>query len=131
MSSTGARRPRACRCSASCAPGYAATNLQSGGARAGGSALQAWVMSIGNVLFAQSAAMGAMPTVMAAVADGLAGGEYIGPGGLKAMRGAPAVGRSNARSHDPELARALWEASERLTGVRFAVGREAEVALAG
>ena len=47
------------------------------------------------------------------------GGDYYGPGGPWEMRGHPRRVRSNARSHDADLQRRLWEESERLTGVTF------------
>jgi hypothetical protein len=80
--------------------------------------LMARLMSLGNAMFAQSAAHGAWPTVFAATAPGLRGGEFIGPRGLR-LWGRPNVQRSSARSHDPALAARLWACSEELTGVRY------------
>jgi len=95
-------------------PGYAATNLQS----RTGSALQNGVMALGNRIFAQSAEMGALPTLYAATQD-LPGDSYVGPDGPGEQRGHPTlVGRSGA-ARDAETARRLWELSEELTGVRF------------
>jgi hypothetical protein len=54
-----------------------------------------------------------------AALQNLPGGSYVGPGGPGEVRGRPAlVGRSAAAS-DLETAAALWDLSERLTGVRF------------
>jgi NAD(P)-dependent dehydrogenase (short-subunit alcohol dehydrogenase family) len=95
-------------------PGYAATNLQGHT----GSRLQHAVMAIGNVVIGQSPESGARPTLHAALQN-LPGGSYVGPGGPGEVRGRPAlVGRSAAAS-DLETAAALWDLSERLTGVRF------------
>jgi NAD(P)-dependent dehydrogenase (short-subunit alcohol dehydrogenase family) len=95
-------------------PGYAATNLQSRTQ----DAVQNTVMAIGNKLFAQSAEMGALPTLYAATQD-IPGGSYVGPDGIAEQRGHPTlVGRSGAAS-DAASARRLWERSEELTGVRF------------
>jgi NAD(P)-dependent dehydrogenase (short-subunit alcohol dehydrogenase family) len=105
--------------STACHPGYSSTNLQGVGPRMSGSALMGAVMSMGNVVLAQSAAMGALPTLYAAVEPTIAGSEYVGPRFLFGLRGAPVVGKSSAASHDAESARALWEVSERLTRVRF------------
>jgi hypothetical protein len=75
---------------------------------------------------AQSAAMGAQSLVYAATAAEVRGGDYIAPTGFIARRapfiarGAPGVARSSARSHDPALARRLWQISEELTGVQYA-----------
>jgi NAD(P)-dependent dehydrogenase (short-subunit alcohol dehydrogenase family) len=100
--------------SVACHPGYAATNLQSRAAREEGKSERFW--RFGH-LFAQSASDGALPTLRAATDTEAAGGSYFGPAG---RRGGPAtVVRSSARSHDTAVAEKLWEASERLTGVRF------------
>ncbi len=70
-------------------------------------------------LVAQSAAMGALPTLRAATDPAARGGDYFGPDGFREQRGHPVrVGRSEA-ARDMALARRLWAASERLTGVAF------------
>ena len=75
-------------------------------------------MAIGNRVIAQSDEQGAWPTLYAATQD-LPGGSYVGPDGFHEGRGHPTlVGRSAAAS-DAETARALWDASEQLTGVTF------------
>jgi NAD(P)-dependent dehydrogenase (short-subunit alcohol dehydrogenase family) len=66
---------------------------------------------------AQSAAMGALPTLRAATDPFAAGGQYYGPDRLLESRGHPIVVRSSARSQDPALQARLWALSERLTGV--------------
>jgi len=98
-------------------PGYAATNLQS----AAVPAHERFFMSITNVVFAQSAEMGALPTLYAAAAPDVEGGAYIGPGGLFEQRGHPARVDSAPASKDEEAARRLWDVSEELTGVRFSI----------
>ncbi len=94
-------------------PGYAATNLQSHS-----SPIENAVMAVGNKLFAQSAAMGALPTLFAATQD-IPGDTYIGPGGPGGMRGHPALSSRSGAAQNAETAEALWERSEQLTGVRF------------
>jgi NAD(P)-dependent dehydrogenase (short-subunit alcohol dehydrogenase family) len=103
-----------------CHPGYAATNLQFGAARMNHSRLQELQNQVANTLFAQSAAMGALPELYAATASCVVGGEYIGPLGLGRMRGYPGVDRSSARSYDMATAQELWRVSEELTGVHYA-----------
>jgi NAD(P)-dependent dehydrogenase (short-subunit alcohol dehydrogenase family) len=71
--------------------------------------------------FMQSAAMGALPTLRAATDPAAVGGQYFGPDGFGEFRGHPVLVESNDRSHDPELQRGLWSASEALTGVTFPV----------
>ena len=100
-------------------PGYSATNLQYGAARMTGSALRERMMSVMNSLFAQSAAMGALPTLYAATSPQIQGGEYIGPDGFQTMRGYPMVTKSNAESYDLNVARRLWTVSEQLTGIQY------------
>ena len=105
--------------SVACHPGYAATNLQAAGARMQGSSFVEAAMTLANRLFAQSAAMGALPTLYAATEPGVCGGDYIGPSGLGEQWGYPTAVQSNARSHDRDAQRRLWDISEQLTGVRY------------
>jgi NAD(P)-dependent dehydrogenase (short-subunit alcohol dehydrogenase family) len=99
-------------------PGYAATHLQTAGPARWYERLAGL---IGNLLIAQSAEMGALPTLYAAVAD-LPSGTFVGPGGPGEIRGRPRVVSAAARAYDEPLARRLWELSERLTGVRYEFG---------
>lgn len=71
--------------------------------------------------FMQSAAMGALPTLRAATDPAATGGQYYGPDGFGEFRGYPVLVESNERSHDVQLQRGLWDASEALTGVEFPV----------
>ena len=105
--------------SVACHPGWATTNLQQAGARMQGSSFLEGLAGLANTVFGQSAAMGALPTLYAAAAPGIRGGDYIGPDGLGEMRGAPKVVRATARARDVETARRLWTVSEELTGVRY------------
>ncbi len=75
----------------------------------------------------QSAAMGALPTIRAAVDPDVKGGEYYGPSGFMEQRGYPVVVQSNGSSHDQESARKLWQISEQLTGVHFDLLEKAAV----
>ncbi len=72
-------------------------------------------------VLAQSAAMGALPTLRAATDPTIGGGQYLGPNRLFESRGYPIPVRSSARSHDLELQERLWTLSEELTGVSLAV----------
>lgn len=105
--------------SVACHPGYAATNLQAAGPRMEGSSLMESITDLGNRLLAQSAAMGALPTLYAATADEIRGGDYIGPDGFFENTGYPKKTQSNARSHDRADAARLWGLSEKLTGVSY------------
>ncbi len=100
-------------------PGYAATNLQAVGPQMSGSSLMERMTDIGNKLFGQSAAGGALPSLYGATAPGVSGGQYFGPDGFMAQRGAPKAVSFVKAAKDPVAARRLWEVSEELTGVRF------------
>jgi NAD(P)-dependent dehydrogenase (short-subunit alcohol dehydrogenase family) len=100
-------------------PGYAATNLHTAGTSLGGASLQSRILGLVSPLVGQSAELGALPALYAATVPELHGGSYVGPGGLLELRGHPKLVDSNAASKDPETARRLWEASERLTGVEI------------
>jgi NAD(P)-dependent dehydrogenase (short-subunit alcohol dehydrogenase family) len=101
-------------------PGYAGTNLQRASARMRGSMLAERFWAVANALTSQSAAMGALPQVCAAVAPTVRGGEYYGPDGFGEMWGHPRLVQSNGRSRDRAAATRLWEMSEQMTGVRYA-----------
>jgi NAD(P)-dependent dehydrogenase (short-subunit alcohol dehydrogenase family) len=96
-------------------PGYSGTNLQSTGPTG---ALKG-VLKIGNAVFSQSAERGALPTLYAATAADVKGGEYYGPDGFKEMRGYPTKTKTIPEAQDPETGKRLWEVSEELTGVTY------------
>lgn len=101
-------------------PGYAATNLQYQASDMTGNPLDRLVNKVLNATVAQSDAMGALPTLYAATAD-LPGGAYVGPDGIGEFRGQPQITVPTSRARDPEAAARLWEISEELTGVRYAL----------
>ena len=107
--------------SVACHPGYAATNLQAAGPRMQGSTMLESLFSLGNSLFAQSAAMGALPTEYAAVAPDVHGGDYIGPDGIGEMWGHPVKVGCSAAARDTAAGARLWEMSEQLTKVHYAL----------
>lgn len=90
-------------------PGYASTRLQR----------HSLLFRITNVLFAQSAAMGALPALYAASASDVQGGEYFGPGGRLELRGQPTRVQTSPRARDEVVAQQLWSRSEALTGVEY------------
>lgn len=100
-------------------PGYAATHLQEVGPRESGSALMGRVVALGNRLLAQDAAMGALPSLYAASASDVRGGDYFGPSSWFEMRGHPRRVGATARARDEQTAARLWAVSEELTGVRY------------
>jgi NAD(P)-dependent dehydrogenase (short-subunit alcohol dehydrogenase family) len=80
-----------------------------------------WLMALRPLLqaFTQSPAAGALPTLRAATAPDVNGGDYYGPSGRLEMIGAPVLVPSSVRSRDPDLARRLWDVSVEMTGVEF------------
>jgi NAD(P)-dependent dehydrogenase (short-subunit alcohol dehydrogenase family) len=95
-------------------PGSTATSITG----STGSGLKTFVGSFGHRLVGMPGWRGALTTVYAATMD-VPGNTYIGPDGPREMTGWPvSVGRSRAAS-DPELARALWDRSEELSGITF------------
>ncbi|MBV8967115.1 MAG: SDR family NAD(P)-dependent oxidoreductase [Mycobacteriaceae bacterium] len=68
---------------------------------------------------AQSAEMGALPTLRAATDPGARGGQYYGPDSFFEQRGHPKLVRSSKQSHDEAQQRRLWTVSEELTGVTY------------
>src|SRR5215467_9367417 len=106
--------------SAGAHPGFAHTNLQVSGPRSGGTSLVARGMGLATRLFAQPARDGARPTLYAATAADVRGGDYFGPDGPGEMRGHhPKRVRFSAAAHDQAAAARLWAVSEELTGVTF------------
>jgi NAD(P)-dependent dehydrogenase (short-subunit alcohol dehydrogenase family) len=100
-------------------PGYAATNLQFHS----GNRLFDLFSMVANRVVAQDSDGGALPTLYAAVAD-VPGNSFVGPSGFMESRGAPTlVGRTSA-AQDMEVARRLWDVSEKLTGVSFSLSAQ-------
>jgi NAD(P)-dependent dehydrogenase (short-subunit alcohol dehydrogenase family) len=100
-------------------PGYAATNLQAVGPRMTESGVMEKITDLGNSVLAQTAAAGALPSLYAATARGVRGGQYFGPDRLFGMRGHPKQVPFVRAARNPETARRLWELSESLTGVQL------------
>jgi NAD(P)-dependent dehydrogenase (short-subunit alcohol dehydrogenase family) len=72
-------------------------------------------------LVAQSAAMGALPTLRAATDPEVRNAQYYGPDGIGEQRGHPKLVESSAQSHNEDTQRRLWTVSEELTGVTYPV----------
>ena len=97
-------------------PGYAATNLQFAGPAAWYERLGG---AIGNLMIAQSADMGALPTLYAATVPELPSGAFVGPDGFMEQRGHPRVVTAAGKAYDRRAWRRLWDVSEELTGVHY------------
>lgn len=91
-------------------PGYSNTNLQK---------TSGFIIKIMNKIIAQKAYMGALPILRAATDKNLFGAEYFGPTKMFEMRGYPEKVKSSDKSHNAQLAKELWEVSEKMTSVYF------------
>jgi NAD(P)-dependent dehydrogenase (short-subunit alcohol dehydrogenase family) len=105
-------------------PGHTHTNLVRSGMRSdvageGRLRLDGAIGLAATRLVGQSPDQGALPTLMAATAPGLPGGSYVGPAGPFALHGPPTLVELPRPALDTELGRALWELSERATGVTW------------
>lgn len=99
-------------------PGFAATNLSAAAAQMRGQGRRARATATMTRWFGQSADMGALPTLYAAVMD-LPGNTYVGPNGFGEQRGHPCVVGRSVAAEDDASARELWIRSEQLTGVQY------------
>ncbi|HEY6334068.1 MAG TPA: oxidoreductase [Blastocatellia bacterium] len=98
-------------------PGYSATNLQAGGPKLDGPSLTASFLTITNILMAQSAAMGALPTLYAATSPDATGGGFYGPS--LEIWGYPIKATPSSQALDEKSAAELWCVSEQLTGITY------------
>ena len=105
--------------SVACHPGGAATGLGSQRARAAGRPERLTIGARLMRLVLQSARAGAWPTVFAATAPGLVGGELVAPDGIAQGRGRPRVVPVFASGRDAAVAARLWELGREATGVEF------------
>jgi NAD(P)-dependent dehydrogenase (short-subunit alcohol dehydrogenase family) len=97
-------------------PGYSDTNLQT----TGPTGPAKWAMQfVGNKLIAQGADKGALPQLYAATAPDVVGADFLGPDGMRALRGHPTRVTPSKYATDEETARRLWTLSEEATGVRY------------
>jgi NAD(P)-dependent dehydrogenase (short-subunit alcohol dehydrogenase family) len=102
-------------------PGWARTDIIGNGPAAGGLLGVLWRIAK-PVLLPLSPPVGpaAFPILLAATASDARGGGYYGPTGRHEIKGPPGMASIPARALDGSAAASLWEASERLAGVRYA-----------
>jgi NAD(P)-dependent dehydrogenase (short-subunit alcohol dehydrogenase family) len=99
-------------------PGYAGTHLLANGRFGRSTGGIASLLDTANRAVGQSPAIGAWPTLMAATAD-LPGSTYCGPSGLGEVAGPPQLVGWTRQAGDREAQRALWELSEKATGIVY------------
>ena len=90
-------------------PGWTVTNLQ----------VNSKIFTFLNPFFGQDSSSGALPSLFAAAASGVRGGDYYGPQGFLELKGAPKKVKANASAHDLETAKWLWATSEKMVGHRY------------
>jgi NAD(P)-dependent dehydrogenase (short-subunit alcohol dehydrogenase family) len=100
-------------------PGWSRTDLIDNGPGRGG---------ISNVFYklfepiaSQPADAGALPSVVAATDREIRPNDYIGPDSFGGAKGKPKRVDPPKQAQDDDAARRLWEVSEKLTGVHYAV----------
>jgi NAD(P)-dependent dehydrogenase (short-subunit alcohol dehydrogenase family) len=102
-------------------PGYTATKLVSNmaGSREAGpmASMIEFFGELGNRYIAQNVVAGTLPTLYAATATDVRGGDYYGPDGFLEMRGMPGRAHLPRGAQDPETATQLWDRTAELTGV--------------
>jgi len=90
-------------------PGWTETELQR----------HVGIVNFLNRFFSQGIDMGVLPTLYAAIAPDVKGGDYYGPAGWQEMRGYPKKVEPNKLSQDKDIAQKLWRVSEELTGIEY------------
>jgi NAD(P)-dependent dehydrogenase (short-subunit alcohol dehydrogenase family) len=99
-------------------PGFSATNIGFG-EKEKTPLLKRWSMQLANILIAQPANMGALPTLYAATVQHVQPGAYVGPDGPFQFKGYPTCVDARPEARDAVLGAKLWNLSEQLTGVRY------------
>ncbi len=72
-------------------------------------------------IFLHSTENAAKPILMAALDNGVKGGEYFGPTGLFEMKGPAGIAKRTKYSQREDVAARLWKISEELTGSAFKI----------
>ncbi|MEM7046445.1 MAG: oxidoreductase [Pseudomonadota bacterium] len=72
-------------------------------------------------VFLHSTESAARPVLKAALDPQARGGDYYGPTGLMEMKGPPGVAKRSTYSQNQDVARRLWDLSEKLVGTSFKV----------
>jgi hypothetical protein len=101
-------------------PGGSDTDISTGGTGLANAPFRVAAQRIQPIIpLAQSARLGALLALRAAVDPEARGGEFYGPRWL--IRGSPRIETPSRRARNIESAVRLWERSEELTGISFAM----------
>jgi NAD(P)-dependent dehydrogenase (short-subunit alcohol dehydrogenase family) len=108
-----------------CHPGVTATNMLAGPISVHGffAGLKYRFANVFIVPLLQSADMGALPTLFAATAPGVQGGDYFGPDGFQRIRGYPVLEQPSPVAESPSAGAKVWTLSERLAKLSFEVSK--------
>jgi NAD(P)-dependent dehydrogenase (short-subunit alcohol dehydrogenase family) len=102
-------------------PGWTRSNLAGTGAAVGEGRVRAAVGRAAGRCLGQSATAGALPSLYAATGADVVNGQFIGPGHAFELFGPPKAVQPNRRAKSVVDASRLWDISEELTGVRYAL----------
>lgn len=105
--------------SAAAHPGGADTNIKKPSDTLGARLNTAIVEPFARKYLVNTAAGGALPTLYAATAPGVANNDYYGPGGFMSFKGPVVAAGRKRSSKDAQLAHRLWEGSAKLTGLAW------------
>lgn len=100
-------------------PGYAATSISDSRGDKLNNVFFNRLMTFCNRMFAQSPEKSALPILYAATAADVKGSEYYGPDGICELRGNPKLTYCASHVYNKEVAKKLWQISEKLTDVKF------------
>ncbi|ETK84541.1 hypothetical protein F441_10694 [Phytophthora nicotianae CJ01A1] len=106
--------------SVACHPGATDSSLLSNAGNQG-IFLKRWLYNFMNATLTQSTAMGALPTLYAAVAPDVKNGDFYGPGGIASMRGYPSLQEPAEIARSPEAAADVWATTENILGFKFKI----------
>jgi NAD(P)-dependent dehydrogenase (short-subunit alcohol dehydrogenase family) len=104
-------------------PGYAVTGLQTAGPRMGRDrpgSLEILAKLV-EPIASQSAAGGALPTLLAATSPTAESGTMYGPSGFYELKGPPVRAKIASHARDQAIRRRLWDVSEQLTGLKISL----------
>ncbi len=90
-------------------PGFARTDLFANGPAPDANVILRTIIPVAKLLMGQSAAAGALPTLMAATMPGVKGGQYFGPQGFKEFKGPPGPGKIEKQALDLGVSARLWK----------------------
>lgn len=65
--------------------------------------------------------LAAEPIIVAAAHSNIKSGDFMGPVGFKDMKGKTSYANSTSQSKNEELAKELWQVSEKLLGINFTI----------